>query len=417
MTTDFKKSVTAKNSSAVNLKGNPRVAIIHDWLITYRGGERMLEAIGELFPNATIFTLFHDPKTLKEVLSHHEIKASFLNKIPKVKKFYRALLPLMPMAIEQFDLGNFDLVISSSHCVAKGVIVSPTALHICYCYTPMRYAWDKTSDYFTGWKKAFTLPFLHYLRQWDVTSSARVDCFIAISNFVKQRIKKYYRRESIVINPFANLEGLQSQDFFSGDYYLTVSALAPYKRVDLAIAACEKLKRRLLVVGDGQDRNRLKQIAGKYTEFLGLVEAEKLKSLYQGARAFLFPGEEDFGIAPLESMACGRPVIAFGRGGTLETVIDGKTGLFFKEPTVDSLINAIEDFERREKEFSKELCIERAVEFSKEKFLLEFTKQVEILWLKNLKTKAAYPIDVQDSKATLSKHDQQSSLLSTLDSP
>lgn len=361
---------------------NARVAIIHDWLNSFRGGERVLEAICELFPNAEIFTLFYRPGKVGSVISKHKIHTSFLNRLPKNHRYYRYLLPLFPAAIERFDLTDFDLVISSSHCVAKGVLVPPRSLHICYCYTPMRYAWDRYADYFGGGlKELLIFPFIHYLRMWDVTSSARVDRFIADSRWAGKRIEKYYRRDSQVVYPFVDLEAFKpSSDDKREDYYLAASAFAPYKRLDLAIEACNKLDRPLYIVGTGQDEARLKSLAGKQTRFLGRITDDEFRRVFSKARALLFPGEEDFGITPLEAMACGTPVIAFGRGGATETVVDGETGLFFDEQTVDSLCGAISEFERRAKDFDPRRCRARAELFRRDEFQRQFRGVVTELW-------------------------------------
>jgi glycosyltransferase involved in cell wall biosynthesis len=346
-----------------------RVAIIHDWLVTSRGGERVLEALCEIFPQSEIFTLFHKPGSTTERIESRPIHASFLNRLPKVEKYYRNLLPLLPYTIEQTQLEGFDLILSSSHCVAKGVIPPPGTLHISYLHTTMRYAWDQAYQYFGGGLKEFLVsPFLHYLRMWDVTSSARVDHFIANSRFVSQRIEKYYRRPSDVVNPFVDLERFKPAHGEKGDYYLLVSAFAPYKRVDLAIEACEKLGKRLLIVGGGQQEKTLKRMGGKWTQFLGNLPDDFLPDLFAGAKALLFPGVEDFGITPLEAMASGTPVIALGAGGALETIEEGKTGLFFYEQTAEALIQAIQTFEKQPNTFTAAACRERAEFFSKSRF-------------------------------------------------
>jgi len=359
-------------------EANPRrVAIIHDWLVTYRGGEKVLEAIAELYPRAEIFTLFHAPGKVGEKIESHRIHASFLNR-SWLRKYYRHTLPLMPYAIESFDLSDFDLVISSSHCVAKGIIPAPDALHICYCHTPMRYAWDRRFDYFPkGLAGAIYAFFLHGTRKWEVTTSSRVDHFIANSTWVARRIEKYYRRSSVVINPFVDpIPPMTAAD--RGDYYLIVSGFAPYKRIDLAIRACEELGRPLKIVGEGQEEAALRRIAGPQTTFVGRVGGEDLRRIYQGCRALLFPGEEDFGIVPLEAMASGKPVIALGRGGVTDSVIDGKTGVFFSESTVPALKEAILRFES--KRFHPEDCRQRAELFSKERFQRQFKAAVDQWW-------------------------------------
>lgn len=357
-----------------------KVALVHDWLVSYRGGERVLEALCELYPQAPIYTLFYKKGTVGRTIEDHPIHVSFLNSLPRATKYYRYLLPLFPMAIERFDLSGYDLVISTSHCVAKGVIVPQHSLHVCYCFTPMRYIWDRSRDYFRGWKESLLLPFLHYLRLWDVASSARVDHFIGISQYIRRRIQKYYRREASVIYPPVNVHSFRPSAGDLGDYYLTVAAFAPYKRLDLAIEACHRLGRKLLVVGGGQEAKNLKAMPGNHVTFLGHLSDEALAEVYAGAKAFLFPAEEDFGIAPVEAMACGRPVIAFARGGAAETVIENITGIFFHEQTVESLCEAILYFEKTSSRFSSHTCRERAEQFHKQRFLDEFKLCIDDLW-------------------------------------
>jgi glycosyltransferase involved in cell wall biosynthesis len=348
-----------------------KVAIVHDWLVTARGGERVLDALCELFPQAELFTLFCRKGQNTSRVESHTIHTSFLNRFPRVERYYRYLLPLMPLAVEKLPLQGFDLVISSSHCVAKGVIPDPTALHVSYCYTPLRYAWDQSHHYFSGLKAALVSPVLHYLRMWDVSAAARVDRFVAISDFVGKRIEKYYRRSSDVVFPFVDLQRFKRVHGERGDYYLMVTAFAPYKRVELAIQACERLGRRLVIVGGGQEADRLRKLGGAHTEFLGNLPDDQIPDLYAGARALLFPGVEDFGITPLESMASGTPVIAYGAGGALETIEDGKTGIFFHEPTAESLAQAILKFENLNFPWA-ENCRERAQFFSRSRFQNEF---------------------------------------------
>lgn len=353
-----------------------KVAIIHDWLGSYRGGERLLEALCELYPKADIFSLFYRPGSVGQTIERHTIYSSSLNALPGVHHYYRHLLPVFPWAIERFDLSSYDLVISASHCVAKGVIVAPRALHICMCHTPMRYVWDRTSDYFKGWKQALYSPFLHYLRIWDVTSSSRVDHFVAHSRWVAGRIRKYYRREATLIPGFVDLEKFRVGRGEKGDHYLVVSAFAPYKRIELAILACQKLGRKLFIAGEGQCAKQLKAMANETVKFLGRVSDEDLADLYGGAKALLFPGEEDFGLVPLEAMACGTPVIAYGRGGVLDTVVHGKTGFFFAEQTAEGMSHAMQEFERQGG-FTSEQCRKRAEEFGRKKFLERFGSEVE----------------------------------------
>lgn len=363
----------------MHTNGALRVAIVHDWLTGYRGGERVLEALLELFPDAEVFTLFHTPSKLPRSLRQHLTHVSFLNRIPRVEKYYRYLLPFLPLAIERFDLSRFDLVLSSSHCVAKGVIPAPDALHVTYCHTPMRYAWDRFSDYFGRHPlRVLISAVMTWLRVWDVASSARVDRFIANSQWVRKRIEKYYRREAEVVPPFVDLETyLPRPGDKREDYYLVVSAFAPYKRIDLAIEACAQMGRKLWIVGDGQDDKHLRRLAGPNVRFVGSLEKAELRKVYAAARALLFPGEEDFGITPLEAMASGTPVIAYGRGGAVETVVDGETGVFFAQQTVESLTSAIKRYEEIENTFSRETCRRRAEYFSKARFQTDIIRLLE----------------------------------------
>lgn len=368
-----------------------KVAIIHDWLVTQRGGEKVLEAIAEIYPQATIFTLFHEPGSVSAALERHTIRTSFLNRLPGARRFHRHFLPLMPLAIESFDLSGFDLILSSSHCVAKGVIPPPQAVHVCYSHTPMRYAWDRRADYFRSpFQHLISRPILHYLRMWDVTASNRVDSFIANSAWVAARIQRYYRRDAEVIFPFVESKLFEAPLRPREDFYLVASGFAPYKRIDLAIETCRQRKRRLVVVGHGQEAKRLQRLAGQgpHIEFRGQVSDPELHQLYATAQAFLFPGEEDFGIAPVEAMAMGCPVIAYGRGGATETVLNGRTGLFFGEQTVTALGEALEEFERRRAQFRPELCRQRAMEFSKARFQQSLHTHVEKALLKGVSRSA-----------------------------
>lgn len=342
--------------------------------MTYRGGEKVLDAVLELFPTANIYTLFLDSRSLSDIVRRHPIKTSWLQRIPGITRHYRKLLPLMPLAIESLRLTDYDLVISTSHCVAKGILAPPSARHLCYCLTPARYAWSLTEEYLPHpLARAVFQPFLHRFRQWDFVAAQRVDQFAAISTSIEERIRRYYRRDSVVIHPFADLQRFQWIGGDRSDFYLVASALVPYKRVDLAIQACRALDRRLIIVGAGPEEKRLRTIADDGVEFAGSVNDETLRDLYSNARALLFPGEEDFGIVPVEAMACGTPVIAYGKGGALDTIVDNQTGLFFWEPTVEALVQAVSQFESQSGIFGRDMCRRQALRFSKEKFQSELT--------------------------------------------
>lgn len=315
-------------------KREPRVALVHDWLTGMRGGEKVLEAIASLFPGAPIYTLFHFPGSVSPLLESHPIHTSFLQRAPRIQRRYRSYLPLFPVAIEELDLTGYDLVVSSSHCVAKGVIPSPDAYHLCYCHTPMRYAWDQEHAYFPrrdGTVARLRSLALTALRSWDVSSAARVNQFVANSSFVARRIRSYYGREADVLHPPVDVSYYTPGAAREEGYCLMVSALAPYKRVDLAIAACDRLGLELRIVGDGPERERLQELAGPKTSFLGNVEPRRLRELYRGARLFLQPGVEDFGIACVEALACGTPVVAVDKGGVLDIVEDGEHGFLYPD--------------------------------------------------------------------------------------
>lgn len=325
-----------------------KIAIVHDWLTGMRGGEMCLEIICNLFPNATIFTLLHNEGSVSKTIESHPIVTSFIQTLPFKKNGYRNYLPLFPIAIEQLNLKDYDLIISTSHAVAKGVIPNAKALHISYIHTPMRYVWDLYEQYFGKDKLNFLTrliipPIATYLRNWDVVSSNRVDYFIANSENVRRRIVRHYRRDADVIYP-----PVSTSKFLLGqkteNYYLIVSAFVPYKRVDLAIRVLNHRKERLVIIGNGPEEKYLRSIAGPTIEFKKALSHDELISYYQNCQALLFPGEEDFGIVPLEAQSAGKPVIAFAKGGALETVVDGITGLFFKEQSVESFDEAMTRF-------------------------------------------------------------------------
>lgn len=376
----------ASPGQAAESLGRLRVAVVQFWLSGYGGSEKVLEAIGEIFPQADFYALVVRDGAIPASLRGRKWTTSFVDRIPGARRWYRHFLPLFPYALEQFDLSGYDLVISSESGPAKGVLTSPRACHICYCLSPMRYVWDMYHDYRRKMnplaRAVFSLT-AHYARQWDVTTAARVDYFGAISNYVAARIRKYYRRESTVIYPPVDVSAGYLADTRQ-DYYLAVSRLVPYKRLDLAVEACNRLGRRLRVVGAGPELRRLKAMAGPTVEFLGKLDDVSLRECYAHCRAFLFPAEEDFGIAPVEAQSFGRPVIAYGRGGALETIIgppDGgdarsATGIFFGEQTAESLAGAILRFEEIESSFKPDFIRANAQRFSLERFKEEFVKFV-----------------------------------------
>ena len=347
-----------------------KIALVHDYLNQYGGAERVLEAFCQIFPKAPIYTLLYDKKKTGYAFENRSVRTSFLQKIPLVKSHHRPFLMLMPLAIEQFDFSQYDLVLSDSASYAKGIITSPETLHICYCHTPIRYAWDDSHRYieefgYSGVIKKVIPFFMNYIRLWDEQASKRVDKFIANSNFVSDRINKYYHRESKVIHPPVKADLFYLADKIS-DYFLIVGRFLPYKRFDLAIKAFNELGYPLKIIGDGPDRKRLEKMANSNIEFIGLVDDNKLKDYYAHCKAFIFPQEEDFGITAVEAMASGRPVIAYGSGGALEIIQDKITGLFFKEQTTDDLINVLKEFDVNN--FDPKVIRERAMEFSQEKF-------------------------------------------------
>jgi glycosyltransferase involved in cell wall biosynthesis len=361
------------------VKSSPRVAIVHDWLTVYAGAEKLLAELLALYPQADLFSLIDFfPDHLRHHLQGKKAKTTFLQHLPFVKKKYPLYLPLMPMAIESLDLTSYDLILSSSHAVAHGVIPSPEALHICYCHSPMRYAWDRERDYPQNFLSQWLF---HKMRLWDATSAARVDLFVANSQFVAKRIEKAYRRSATVIyNPidisfFTPV--LQKEDF-----YMTASRLVPYKKIDLIVKAFAQLpSKKLLVIGEGPERKKLEKMASKNVEILGYQSDEVLREKMQKANAFIFAGVEDFGRVSVEAQACGTPVIAYEKGGLKETVVGlndpHPTGCFFSEQTPASLIDAIKEFEKNREKIRAEECHKNAARFSPARFRLEMTRWIE----------------------------------------
>ena len=367
-----------------------RIALIHDWLSVYTGSERVVEQILHLFPQADLFSLVDFvPPEQRAFLQGKSVNTSFIQRLPFARRKFRAYLPLMPLAVEQFDLSAYDLIISSSHAVAKGVITGPDQLHVSYIHSPIRYAWDMQPQYLResnlerGLRSAVVRSILHYLRLWDLRTVNSVDAFAANSRFIARRIRKLYRREAAVIYPPVDVDRFALCPE-KEDYYLTVSRLVQYKRVDLIVQAFAQLPdRRLVVIGDGDDLEKVRAQATPNVTLLGYQPSEVMAGYMQRARAFLFAAQEDFGIVPVEAQACGTPVIAYGRGGALETVCDGAsphpTGLFFHEQSADAIAAAVQQFEAQDG-IRPEDCRQNAERFSTERFRREFADFVAQAW-------------------------------------
>ena len=371
-----------------------RVAVVHEWFTAIAGSERVVEQILHVFPQADVFVAYADPDTVKgtRFLQGRRLTSSFISSLPFANKLYRSYLPLMPLAVEQFDLSSYDIVISSSHAVSKGVLTGPDQLHVSYIHSPIRYAWDLQHQYLResglsrGIKGWFAKWSLHKIRMWDYRTAAGVDYFIANSRFIARRIRKVYRRDSDVIYPPVDVEAFQYCSE-KRDYYLAASRLVPYKRMDLIVRAFAKMAdKRLIVIGDGPEMPKLRAIATPNISLLGYQSFEELKRHMQRARGFVFAAEEDFGITPVEAQACGTPVIAYGKGGSLETLIDSPdseiaTGIWFSEQTTDSIIDAVSRFESLEVPISAQACRKHAERFSIERFRDEFKDFVSERWI------------------------------------
>jgi glycosyltransferase involved in cell wall biosynthesis len=366
----------------------PTVALVHDWLTGMRGGERCLEVFCELFPSADLFTLLQVPGSVSRVIEERRVVTSFLQQIPGATRRYRHLLPLFPAAIRGLDLGDHNLVLSSSHAVAKSVRVPPGALHICYCFTPMRYVWDLYHEYFGARAGLATRllmpPVAAALRRWDRVTAAGVHHFVAISRFVADRIRRNYGRAADVIYPPVDVARFRLEES-PGEFYLVVSALTPYKRVDLVVEAANRLGRRLVIVGSGTEEARLRAMAGPTVELHGWRDDVETAELYARCRALIFPTLEDFGITPLEAMAAGRPVIAFGQGGALETVVppggsEPPTGIFFERQTVEDLVAAIRRLESGAERFEPKALRRRAESFDRALFKERMERYVAARW-------------------------------------
>ena len=362
-----------------------RVAVVHDWLTAHGGAERTLAAILECYPQAELFTLVDFlPPMERGFLGDRPVRTSFLQRLPFARRYYRHYLPLMPLAVESFDVSGFDLVISSSFCAAKGVLTGPDQVHVSYVHSPMRYAWDLQHQYLRehglekGLRGHLTRKLLHDLRMWDYRTANGVDRFVSNSDFIARRIWKIYRRESVVIHPPVDTEFFQPTDAARENYYLTASRLVPYKCTRLIIEAFAQLpERRLVVIGDGPEFARLRAAAPRNVQMLGYQPRGVLRQHMQRARAFVFAALEDFGIAPVEAQACGTPVIAYAQGGVTESVVEGRSGIFFAEQTAASLVGAIQQFERREGRFNPAEIRASAARFSAERFRQQFRACVE----------------------------------------
>lgn len=364
-----------------------RVGIVHDFLYTYAGAERVLESLIELFPNSDLFALFDFvPAEERSFLKGKQVRTSFIQKLPFASRKHRIYLPLMPLAIEQLDVSSYDIVVSSSYAVAKGVITGPGQVHICYCHSPVRYAWDLQHQYLDesgigfGLRGMLTRAILHYIRNWDVRSSNGVDHFVANSNYVAERIRKCYRRPASVVHPpvdtSAYLPNLEARD----DFYLVAGRMVPYKKTSLLARAFSRMpEKRLVVIGDGPDMAKVKSVASSNIELMGYQSQDVLVEHMQRAKALVFAAEEDFGIVPVEALSCGTPVIAFGRGGVTDSVSDGEHGFFFQSQTEESIIDAIDRFEAESnvRPFSPSALARRSETFSRDAFKLQMRDLVE----------------------------------------
>lgn len=369
-----------QTESCEMLRYKPRIALVHYWLVGEAGGEKVVKSILNVFPTADIFTLIFDKEAASKIVGNRPIVSSFLQRIPFSKKFYRRLLGLMPTALENMDLTGYDIIISSDSGPAKGILPPLNSLHICYCHSPMRYIWDQHWEYrrTSRWlARAVLAVSIKGLRSWDFTSASRVDRFITNSNHVASRVAQYYRRDSTVIHPPVSTHDFYISNSIS-DFYLVTGRHVDYKRIDLAIMACNRLGKSLIITGTGPETKRLKKLAGGTILFVGQCSFEQLRDYYSTAKAFLMPGEEDFGISPVESMASGRPVIAYGRGGSLDYVVDRKTGILFDEQTVDALCGAILQFENDSSEFDPIAIKDHAELFSKDIFESRFREFVDV---------------------------------------
>ena len=357
-----------------------KVAIVHYWFVNWRGGEKVVDALLELYPNADVYAHVYDPSVVSEAIKDRYAGSTFINKLPRSRKWYQHYLPFMPLALEQLDLTDYDLVISSESGPAKGVVTRPDALHVCYCHSPMRYVWDMYHLYLRNMKPVFRPIFrilVHYLKQWDQSSSNRVDHYVANSSYVSKRIEKCYRRDSEVIAPPVDIEEFSAVES-KKDFYLLIGQLTPYKRADLAVSAFLNSKRKLVVVGTGEQLKELDALCANQDNIsiMGWQDWETCKKYLAEARAIIFPGVEDFGMVPVEAMASGTPVIALAKGGVLDSVEDGKTGVLYCENSVSGLAGALDRFETIESSFEVSMLRDSAESFSKQNFANSFSRFV-----------------------------------------
>jgi glycosyltransferase involved in cell wall biosynthesis len=357
----------------------PRIAFVHDWLTGMRGGEKVLDVLCQLYPTASLFTLVHVPGTVSPAIERLRPHASVLSTLPGVARVYRHLLPLFPGVVEQFDLDDYDLVVSTSHCAAKSVVRTGRARHLCYCFTPMRYVWDQRHAYFgdgrAGWQRRGLYPVLAWLARWDAATAHRVDRYLADSQHVARRIQRYYNRRSTVVYPPVDTEFYSPDATVPTPTALVVSALVPYKRIDVAIEACRLSGVPLRIVGQGPEMSRLKATAGAGVEFLGNCTDEEIRRCYREAGVVLLPGEEDFGIVPVEAQACGRPVVALSRGGALETVVDGTTGILVASESPAAMASAIR--EALERPMDSAAIRQHAESFGRPRFEREIRSMID----------------------------------------
>ncbi len=361
-----------------------KIAIVHDFLLKLGGAERVVKALAEMFPKAPIYTLLYDESVVGSVFPKERVRTSFLQNYPAfLRKRNRLLVHKMPRAIEELDLDEYDLVISSSTAFSHGLVTSLKTKHICYCHSPMRYAWDWANEYceenkINGFKKLLYAPLMKYLREWDRTAADRPDLYLANSSNVQQRLQKYYQMPSDILYPPVDTEKFRARES-NENYFLIVSTLTPYKRIDLAVQLFNKIGRKLVIIGEGPQRKYLENIAGENVEFLGFKDDETVKEYLENCRALIFPGEEDFGITPVEAMACGKPVLAFGKGGVTESVISGKTGEFFFEPNVEAMEDGLARLMYNEKFYKPPTIRRQAGNFSREVFEKKLMQKIRQL--------------------------------------